>query len=84
MPASQALASSPPPLGLRLGPVDPAWVTAESVGGLLVAGDVHQLEVLGGEEQAVEILPVHLSAVLLLHGLRQRRDDCAFLFYSAK
>ena len=84
MPQSRALASSPLPLGLRLRPVDPARVTAESVGGFLVAGDVHQLQVVRGEEQAVEVLPVYLPAALVLGRLRQRGDNGALLLYSAK
>lgn len=38
--ASRALASTPLPPGHRRGSVDPAGVTEEFVGGLLVAGDV--------------------------------------------
>lgn len=80
---SPALARRPPPPRLRLGSVDPVRVTAEPVGGLLMAGDVDQLEVVCGEEQAVEVLPGHLPAGPLRHGFLQRGDDCALLFYSA-
>lgn len=45
-PGSLALSSRPPPLWPLLGSVDPTGVALELVGGLLVAGDVHQLEVL--------------------------------------
>lgn len=81
---SLALSSRPPPLWPFLGSVDPAGVALELVGGLLVAGDVHQLEVLRGEEQAVEVLPVHLSPAPVLDGPSQCGHDGALLLYAAR
>lgn len=79
---SPALASRPLLLGSYLGSVDPTMVTLQLVCGLLVAGDVHQLQVLGREEQAVEVLPVHLPPIL--DCFRQRGHHGALLLYSAK
>lgn len=81
---SPAPANGPLPPGHRLGAVDPAGVTAESVRGLLVAGDMDQLEVVQGEEQAVEVLPVHHPPLCVADGCSQRGDHCALLLYSAK
>lgn len=80
---SRALAGRPLPPRRRPGSVEPAGVAAAVVGGLLVAGDVHQLEVLGGEEQAVEVLPVHLAALRAADGRGQRGHHRAPLLYSA-
>lgn len=77
-----ALPSRPLLLGPFLGPVDPAVVTLKPVCGLLVAGDVHQLQVLSSEKQAVEVLPVHLPPVL--DCFSQRGHHGAPLLYSAK
>lgn len=79
---SPTLASRPLLLGSCLGPVDPTVVTLQLVRGLLVAGDVHQLQVLDREEQAVEVLPVHLPPIL--DCFRQRGHHSALLLYSAK
>lgn len=79
---SLALPSRPLLLGPFLGPVDPAVVALQPVSGLLVAGDVHQLQVLGGEKQTVEVLPVHLPPVL--DGSSQCGHHGALLLYSAK
>lgn len=78
---SLALAGRLPSLRLRLGSVDPAWVTAEPVAGFLMAGDVDQLQVVCSEKQAVEVLPGHLPAGPLRNGGLQRGDDSAPLFY---
>lgn len=79
---SRALPSRLLPLGSCLRPIDPTVVTLQLVCGLLVAGDVHQLQVLGSEEQAVEVLPVHLPPGL--DRFSQRGDHCALLLYSAR
>lgn len=76
---SLALPSRPLLLGPFLGPVDPAVVALQPVSGLLVAGDVHQLQVLGGEKQTVEVLPVHLPPVL--DGSSQCGHHGALLLY---
>lgn len=81
-PQSGALPSRLLPLGPRLRPIDPAAVTLQLVCGLLVAGDVHQLQVLNSEEQAVEVLPVHFPPIP--DRFRQRGDHGALLLYSAK
>lgn len=79
---SPALPSRPLLLGSCLGPVDPAVVTLKLVCGLLVAGNVHQLQVLSSEKQTVEVLPVHLPPVL--DCFSQRGHHGALLLYSAK
>lgn len=79
---SWALSSRLPPPRPRLASVDPMWVTLELMGGLLVTGDVHQLQVCRGEEQTVEVLPVHLPAILLLDGIGQCGHNGALLLYA--
>lgn len=78
---SGALPSRLLPLGSCLRPIDPPAVTLQLVCGLLVAGDVHQLQVLSSEEQAVEVLPVHLPPIL--DCFSQRGDHGALLLDSA-
>lgn len=76
------LPSRPLPLGSSLGPIDPPAVTLQLVCSLLVAGNVHQLQVLSSEEQAVEVLPVHLPPIL--DCFSQRGHHGALLLNSAK
>lgn len=61
---STALPSRLLPPGSCLRLIDSTAVTLQLVCGLLVAGNVHQLQVLSSEEQAVEVLPVHLPPIL--------------------
>lgn len=82
LPPSRRLPSRLLPPGSCQRPIDPTAVTLQLVRGLLVAGDVHQLQVLRSEEQAVEVLPVHLPPVL--DRLSQRGYHGALLLYSAK
>lgn len=44
------------------------------MGRLVVADDVHQLQVVRGEQQAVEVRQVDVAALAVLHGLHERRD----------
>lgn len=82
LPSRALLPSRLLPPGSCLRPIDPTAVALQLVCGLLVAGDVHQLQVLGSEEQAVEVLPVHLPPIL--DGFSQRGYHGALLLYSTK
>lgn len=79
LPSRALLPSRLLPPGSCLRPIDPTAVALQLVCGLLVAGDVHQLQVLGSEEQAVEVLPVHLPPIL--DGFSQRGYHGALLLY---
>lgn len=79
---SVALPSRLLPPGSCLRPIDPTAVTLQLVCGLLVACNVHQLQVLSCEEQAVEVLPVHLPPIL--DCFSQRGYHGALLLYSAE
>ena len=48
-----------------------------------MAHDVHQLQVVCGEQQAVEVGEVDGAALVVLHGLHQRRDHCPLLLNPA-
>lgn len=47
--------------------VDLALVTAEVVVGFLVAGNMHQFQIMDSKQQLVEVLPVHFPTVSTLY-----------------
>lgn len=53
------------------------------MGSFLVAHDVHQLQVLPGEQQAVEVVQVDVGAPVILQSLQQSGNDRPLLFNPA-
>lgn len=54
--------------------------TQQVVSFFLVAHYVDQLQVLAGEQQLVEVVQVHISALVILQGIHQGGNDRPLLF----
>lgn len=64
--------------------VNLASVTRQVMAALLVTHDVHQFEVVHGEEQSVEVVHIDVAALPALQRLHQGGEDAPLLLNPAK
>lgn len=61
-------------------PEDLSFVTIKFVVAFLVAGDVHQFQIIHSEQEPVKVFPVHLPSTLVLESFCQSGKNGSFLF----